>query len=161
LSGSDTLLHYQQVLESVAFDDPGQDNPTEFGSDPTRTVSWTVNDGTSSFTATSTINVTAVNDPPTLANLATSANFLENGAATTLSNAVTVSDPDNLNIASATIAVTAGSFAGDGDVLAVDTTGTSITASSDPATEKLFLSGSDTPAHYQQVLDSLTFSSTS
>src|SRR5262249_57510413 len=65
LTGADTLAHYQQVLQSVTFDDPTSDNPTDFGSNPTRTVNWTVNDGTSSFTATSTLSLTGVNDPPT------------------------------------------------------------------------------------------------
>ena len=50
--------------------------------------------------------------------------------------------------------ITGGTFAGDGDVLAANTTGTSITASYNSATETLMLSGTDTLAHYQQVLDS-------
>src|ERR1051326_5090531 len=52
-----------------------------------------------------------------------------------------------------------GPFAGDGDVLATNVAGTSITASYNAATETLTLSGTDTLAHYQQVLDSVTFSS--
>ena len=48
----------------------------------------------------------------------------------------------------------------DGDVLAATTTGTTITASYNAATEMLTLSGTDTLAHYQQVLDSVTFAST-
>ena len=55
--------------------------------------------------------------------------------------------------------VSAGSFAG--DVLAADITGTSISASWNAANETLFLSGSDTLAHYQQVLRTVTFSSSS
>src|SRR5206468_3620668 len=83
--------------------------------------------------------------------------FTENGPAVTLSPAVTITDPDSLNLAGATVAITGGTFAGDGDVLAADTTGTSITASYDSATETLTLTGADTFAHYQQVLDSVTF----
>ena len=45
-----------------------------------------------------------------------------------------------------------------GDTLAATTTGTSITASF--ASGTLTLSGTDTAAHYQQVLDSVTFTST-
>src|SRR5207302_5622763 len=55
--------------------------------------------------------------------------------------------------------VTGGAFAGDGDVLAANVAGTSITASYNAATETLTLTGSDTLAHYQSVLDSVTFSS--
>ena len=57
--------------------------------------------------------------------------------------------------------ITGGTFAGDGDVLAANTAGTSITASYNSTTETLTLTGSDTLAHYQPVLDSVTFSSTS
>src|SRR5207237_8812415 len=110
---------------------------------------------------TATVAVVGVNDPPTLANVAASAAFTEGGAAVTLSGAVTVSDPDNLNLVGATVAITAGTFAGDGDVLAANTTGTAITASYNSTSEVLTLSGSDTLAHYRPVLDSVAFSSTS
>ena len=49
--------------------------------------------------------------------------------------------------------ITGGAFAGGGDVLAANISGTSITASYDSATETLTLTGSDTLAHYQSVLD--------
>src|SRR5262249_28525770 len=51
-------------------------------------------------------------------------------------------------------------FVGDGDVLAANTAGTSIGAVYSAATETLTLSGSDTLAHYQQVLATVTFQST-
>jgi hypothetical protein len=166
LSGSDTLTNYQTVLDSVTF--TAGENPTNFGSDPTRTVTWTVDDsGTTNNTgtATSTIAVTAINDAPTLSNVNTgfggNDNYTENGAALTVSGALSVTDPDNLTLAGATVSITTGTFAGDGDVLAVNTAGTSITASYNSSTETLTLTGVETTAHYQQVLDSLTFSSTS
>ena len=47
------------------------DNPTDFGSDPTRTVTWTVVDDTGTTnntgTVTSTIAITAINDKPSFA----------------------------------------------------------------------------------------------
>src|SRR5262249_22021489 len=110
-------------------------------------------------TATSeTVSITAINDAPTLANVAASAQYTEEGAAATLSSAVTVSDPDNLKLVGATVSIIGGTFAGDGDVLATSTTGTSITASYNTTTETLTLSGSDTLANYQTVLDRITFS---
>ena len=81
------------------------------------------------------------------------------GQTVTVSPSASVGDPDNLTLANATVKVTGGAFAGDGDVLSANVAGTSITASYNAATETLVLSGSDTLAHYQQVLDSLTFSS--
>ena len=46
LSGSDTLAHYQQVLDSVTFSSGS--NPTNSGANPTRTLTWTLNDGAGS-----------------------------------------------------------------------------------------------------------------
>ena len=58
LTGSDTLAHYQQVLDSVSYSSSSQ-NPTNSGADPSRTISWVVNDGTlNSATQTTTVNVT-------------------------------------------------------------------------------------------------------
>ncbi len=164
LSGTDTLAHYQQVLDSITFNDTSL-NPTQYGSALTRTVTWVVQDpsGTlnggmdTSALATTTVSVTNVNDPPTLGNVATSQSFTEAGGAVTLSGAVAVSDPDNLSLAGATVKITGGTFAGDGDVLAATTAGTAILASYNSTTETLTLSGSDTLAHYQGVLDTVTF----
>ena len=161
LSGSDTLAHYQSVLDGVTFNSTSL-NPTDFGADPARAATWTLNDGSASnatTTATTTVNVTAVNDPPTLTGIA-NATFNEGGPAVTLSAAAAVSDPDSQTLASATVAITGGTFAGDGDVLAANTAGTSITTSYNSTTETLVLTGSDTLADYQSVLDSVTFGST-
>jgi hypothetical protein len=56
LTGSDTLVHYQSVLDSVTFTSGA--NPTNSGANPTRTVTWLVNDGSASnnLSATTTIN---------------------------------------------------------------------------------------------------------
>src|SRR5262249_5487479 len=131
----------------------------------TRTVTWTVLDdsgGTAtSGTATSTISLTGVNDAPTLDSVATGAQFTEGGGPVVLSSIASVVDVDNLTLAGATGSIPTGTFVGDGDVLSANPSGTSITASYDSTTELLVLSGSDTLAHYQQVLDSVAFNSTS
>jgi hypothetical protein len=79
----------------------------------------------------------------------------------TLTSTAAVFDPDDLDLVSATVAITGGTFAGDGDVLSALTAGTSIAASYNSTSETLTLTGSDALAHYQQVLDSVTFDSTS
>jgi lipopolysaccharide export system protein LptA len=163
LTGTDTLAHYQNILDTVAF--ISGENPTNFGSNPTRTVTWTLNDGSASnglsTPVTETISITNVNDPPTLSNVAATATVWEVGQTVTLSPALAASDPDSLTLAGATVSITGGTFAGDCDVLAATTTGTGITASYNSSTETLTLTGSDTIAHYSQVLDSVTFNSTS
>src|SRR5262249_54351039 len=130
LTGADTPDDYRQVPAKVTFTTPS-DNPTNFGSDQTRIVTWVVKDDspTSSVsnTATSTISLTAVNDAPSVT-AALSVSFSEGAGATAVSPALSVSDVDSLNITGATVAITGGTFAGDGDVLTFSTTGTSITA---------------------------------
>src|SRR5262249_3205257 len=114
-----------------------------------------------SAATTTTLSITAINDAPTLTGTATSVSYTENGAAVVLSPTATVSDPDNQKLVNATVKIVGGTFAGDGDVLSFSTSGTSITASYNAGAETLTLSGSDTLAHYQSVLDSVAFSSTS
>ena len=158
LSGTDTAAHYQSVLDSLTFG-PSSHNPTDFGSSPTRVVTWQVNDGSGtsalSNTATTTVSLTAVNDAPTLANVTGSVGFTEEAGTVVLSNAVSVTDPDNLKLAGASVSISGGAFAG--DVLATSTAGTGITASYSSATHTLVLSGSDTLADYQLVLDRVSF----
>src|SRR5262249_44584915 len=104
-----------------------------------------------------TISITNVNDAPTLSGVAASASYLEEGGAVTLAAGAAVSDPDTPTLSGATVKIAGGPFSGDGDVLAATTTGTRITANYNAVTETLTLSGRDTLAHYQQVLDSVTF----
>jgi VCBS repeat-containing protein len=69
LSGTATKAEYQAALQAVTYSSTS-DNPT--ATSASRTLTWQVNDGASannlSTTATSTVNVTAVNDAPTAAN---------------------------------------------------------------------------------------------
>ena len=86
-------------------------------------------------------------------------NYTENQAATAFDPAITVSDVDSPNLASATVQITGGYVNGE-DVLAFSNTA-SITGTFDPSTGKLTLTGSDTVAHYQAALASVTYVNTS
>ena len=128
------------------------DNPSGFA----RTVTIITNDGTANSVAkTDTINVTPVNDAP-VTTAGGTLNYTENQAATVIDSGVTVTDVDNANMASASVAIGAG-FATGQDVLDANVTGTTIGKSYNAATGVLTLTGSDTKAHYQQVLDSVTY----
>ena len=86
LTGVDSFTHYQTVLASVKFTSTSE-NPTDFGSDNSRTLSWVVNDGLiTSAPQTAVVTVVGVNDPPTVTAAAT-ASFTEKGGAKTLSSA--------------------------------------------------------------------------
>ncbi len=159
LNGADTVTHYQQVLRTVAYQFTGAD-PTDSGNSPDRLIFWAANDGTATGPSPFT-EVTFGAGGPSLSSVAGNAIFVQGGDAVQLSPSLVVSDPAKTTLTSAAVLVTAGRFTGDGDVLAAVTTGTSITASYSAATERLTLSGADTLAHYQQVLQSVTFSSSS
>ena len=98
--------------------------------------------------------------PPTVAGLS-DASYAAFGSPVTLSAGLSLADVSSTTLNSATVQITGGTFAGDGDVLAANTTGTAISASYNAANEMLTLTGLDTLADYQTVLDSVTFSSNS
>ncbi|KEF42131.1 MAG: hypothetical protein ER33_07850 [Cyanobium sp. CACIAM 14] len=159
LTGSDTLAHYQSVLKSATFlsDSP---NPTAYGADSARGLSWQVNDGALDSTiASSAVNVVGVDQAAVLSGTPGNVTFTQGGGAVSVAPALVVSDVDSLQLASAQVAITSGFLAG--DTLAATTAGTAISAHYDPLTGVLQLSGSDTLAHYQAVLASVTFSSSS
>ena len=157
LTGSALLATYQTALRSITFSSTS-DNPTSFGTDTSRTIGWTASDGTlSSTAATSTVNITAVNDAPVVT-AGTTVSFTEQGSAVALSSTLTVSDADNQNLASATVSIGTGFFAGD-TLNFTDQNG--ITGSYNSGTGVLTLTGSATVATYQTALRSITFSSAS
>src|SRR5207237_1423805 len=102
--------------------------------------------------------VTGVNDPPSLSGLTASVFYIETEPAVTLSPSAVPADPD-LVLSGATVQITGGKFFGDGDLLTATKGATNITPSYDSASETLTLTGSDTTANYQQVLDTVAFSS--
>jgi hypothetical protein len=59
LTGSDTVAHYKTVLDSVTYGfNSAAGDPTSGGTDTSRTIEWTVDDGTAtSLPATSTVTV--------------------------------------------------------------------------------------------------------
>jgi len=146
LSGSDTLANYQAALRSVTYQNTSL-NPKAL----TRTVQFQVNDGVAKSRAvTRAVTVTPVDDASVLANLeATNLTYTEDGAAVALSGLLTVTDVDNINLASASVTVSANYLSAE-DLLGMVNTAT-ITSSWNASTGKLTLSGWDTLAHYHQL----------
>jgi hypothetical protein len=103
LTGYDTLANYQTALSEVQYFTTGN-NPTNYGLDPTRTITWQVNDGAignpvAANTGTSFISIDAVNDAPS--NTAPAATLTVNedtSLALTGGNTISVSDPDNQSL---------------------------------------------------------------
>ena len=143
LSGTASLADYQTALESVGF------SATASGGG-SRTIDWTVNDGAADTTATSA--VTLGSGPAVVAGA--TASFTGGGAAVALDSGLTLSDPSNPDLSSATVAIASGFLSG--DTLAF-TNELGITGSYNSGTGVLTLSGTATVADYQSALDSITY----
>ena len=72
-------------MSDGTFDNQANDNPTNFGANLTRTISWVANDGAAnSNTGTTTINITAVNDAPVIGGAGNTIGYTEQNAAVTV-----------------------------------------------------------------------------
>ena len=89
LSGGSSTANYETILESVTYQNSNAINP----STTNRAITWTVNDGLdTSVAATSTITVTAVDDPTVF-----SGNISGSGQEdTSFSGTLTVTDPEGI-----------------------------------------------------------------
>jgi VCBS repeat-containing protein len=158
LSGSSSVANYQAALESVTFDNTTNDNPTNFGANTTRTVTWQVDDGSGSNNLsnapTSTITITPVNDAPVIGGVAAvNTAYTEQASAVAVDNGVTVTDADSTNLVGATVSITGGLQAGD-TLHFSDQNGISLVSYTGGV---LTLSGSSSVANYQTALASVTF----
>lgn len=163
-SGAKAALN--AALTSITYDPAADFNGSE-------TLTITTEDAALSDTDTVTINVAAVNDPPVVdlngvpAGIDSSAAFTEDSAPANpgsgpaaLAPNATVTDVDDANLSSATITLT-NHPDGAAESLTVATAGTSITGTYNATTGVLALSGTDTKAHYQQVIRTLAYDNTS
>jgi VCBS repeat-containing protein len=158
LSGNASLAQYQAALDSITFSSTSH-NPTDFGTDTSRTVSWVLNDGTlSSDPVTSTVAITAINEAPVV--VAGGAVTFTGGSAVTLDSGLTVTDVDSQTLISATVSIV--NFV-PSDRLNFSNNGTTeanITGAYNSATGTLtlFAAGGAGLAEWQTALESVTFS---
>ena len=123
-----------------------------------KTFTISASDGAlSSATATVSITIAAVNDPP----ITTAGNtlfYLENGAAAPIDTTISLVDVDNASFTGATVTISAGLTSG--DALGF-TAQNGILGSYNASTGVLTLTGSATVAQFQAALRSVSYSSTS
>jgi hypothetical protein len=154
LSGTDTRASYQAVLRSVTYL-----NSSDTPHTTPRLVEVVANDGAlDSNPVVKTLSVVSVDDAPVLSAGGVSPTFTEDGAPVGVDAGLAVADVDDTNLESATVTITNLLNTG-AETLAASTAGTSISASY--AAPTLTLAGSDTLAHYQAVLRSVTYGNTS
>ncbi|WP_239617964.1 S-layer homology domain-containing protein, partial [Cohnella mopanensis] len=137
----------------------------------TRTISFTVNDGSDdSNTATKIVTVADTNQSPIVTTSWGNSTFTASSNATStpvvIDSGITVSDLDNTTLASATVAIT-GNFHSGEDVLAFSNTSAvtygNITASYNSATGVMTLTSSGataTLARWQSALSAVTYTDT-
>jgi hypothetical protein len=160
LSGPSLVGNYQTLLKTVAFHSTSE-NPTDFGASPTRTLTWTVSDGSTVKTVTSTVDIIARNDPPATT-VAAMATYTENGGPLVVSPAATVTDIDSPNLIEGQVRIVDASA---GDLLTVNglQSGTfaGIDFSYDAALGLLGFTHPTSLADYQTFLRAIEFHSTS
>ena len=169
LSGTATVAEYQAALATVTYANyyAGTNNLNDNPTAGTRTVSFTVSDSAplASNTATATVTVVAVNDPPTLTAPTASITYTEDSPSpmvaisTDPNSQFTISDAETNNIQGATIVVsgvptTTGN--GPADELQFSTQN-GITGTWNGSTRTLTLTGTTTLANYQTALRSVTY----
>ncbi len=156
LSGSASLVNYQTALRSVMYNNTSP-NPNATA----RTVTFGVNDGTSnSNTQNRNITIAASNTPPVLSGIeGASLAYTEDDGLVQITNTITVSDVDNLNLVSATISIST-NYQDDQDVLAF-TNANGISGNWNSGTGTMTLSGSASLSNYQAALRSVTYNNTS
>ena len=145
---------WQAALEAVTF----YNNSLTYNASTTRSVSYQVNTGGPlnplSNVLNSSINITPVKHSPTILNLeATDVSYIQ-GTPVNITNTISVSDIDSINLTQATVTISQGYVAGQ-DFLNYTTNGT-ITGSFVNGT--LTLTGSDSIANYLAALQSITYS---
>ena len=160
LSGTATIANYQTALASITYSvSPSNSDPTGGGSDLSRTIDWTVTDGSTSngISNTGTSTLTEVHVAPTITTSGTVV-YAAGGFATVLDATATVTDVDSGGVLSgATISIGSGFLSGD---LLNFSTQNGITGSYNSGTGVLTLSGTATIANYQTALESITYSFT-
>ena len=162
LTGLSSIAHYRTALDSVTYSfSPTNGDPTHGGDDASRTVSWTVKDGSTSHgtsaTAASTLDVVHV--APTIV-IDNPAITMTAGTPVLLDPAIVVTDTDSPTLTGATVTIVGGHAAG--DLLALNHLGSfadggTISASySDNGV--LTLTGRASIADYRQALSLVNFS---
>ena len=117
---------------------------------------YSISDGHGgSASATVSVMVTGVNDPPVVAPSAGSATFIEEGSPVEVDAGLSLTDPDSGQIVGATLAIVAGHDAANDELTFTAQPG--ITGVFDAASGTLTFTGAASVADYQAVIRSVTF----
>ncbi|MFM0503792.1 DUF4347 domain-containing protein [Paraburkholderia caffeinilytica] len=157
--GSATLAQWQAALRAVTYTDSAITPDTA-----TRTISFTVNDGTkNSALGTKTVTVAGTDQSPVLTASTSGFDYLPGAAPHDIDSGLTLIDRDNTTLASVTIQFSAGFH--NGDQLSLNynaaTMGTAFTTTYDAGTGTFTINrtgGALTLANWQAIVDGVQFS---
>jgi large repetitive protein len=142
---------------TIHYDPNGQFQSLTQGQTATDSFGYTVTDGYFDASATVTVTINGVNDPPVISNIESSPlSYQAQAPPVQITSALTLSDDDDTTMSGATVSITSG-FDSGADTLSFANTST-ITGSYDASTGVLTLTGDDTIANYQAALRSVQFS---
>jgi hypothetical protein len=154
LTGTALIGDYQAALRSVGFRHTGDDPAA------TRTVTFSVSDGAAASTpAAKGIEVTPVNDPPSVVTTGAALSYTEGDGPVPVDAAVAVSDPESAPMSGATVQITSNFSSAEDELAFTDQAG--ITGSYDDMTGTLTLSGAAGAAAYETALRSVTYENSS
>ncbi|MFN3713354.1 MAG: putative Ig domain-containing protein [Alcanivoracaceae bacterium] len=157
ITGTATLANYRTVLEAVTYNNTSS-NPSTL----TRTVRYRVRDTGNAFSAyaSTTINITAVNDPPALSGVNNVLNFIEGTGPQIIDSSITITDVDSTQLNRAEVEISANFVAGQ-DVLGVAVSCASYGLTCSFSSNLLTITGTATLASYRTVLEAVTYNNTS
>ena len=156
IDGAATVVGYRSVLEGVTYE-----NTSNAPSEATRTVEFRVRDATGEWStvnadARKSIAVTAVaDDAPVLSGFSPVLGYTEGDGDVTVESTIGISDPDNTQLGSATVSITAGSFRAGEDVLACPPS--PAVACSEDSARQITLTGPASLSDFAATLQAITY----
>lgn len=153
LSGVATLADYQTALRSIQYNNLSG-TPTTTG----RVIDFFVNDGIDVSNITSISISIGVNQPPALTSSSSGVTY--SGSPIIVDPTISVSDPDDASLSSATVRLSAGTFVSGEDFLLFSNQN-GIAGTYNSGTGILALSGTASVANYQTALRSIQYDNTS
>ena len=143
---------------TIHYDPNGQFQSLLQGQTATDTFTYKASDGFhDSNSATVTVTINGVNDPPVLANVESGTlQYFAGTPGVPVTSALTVSSPVTTTLAGATVSISSGLAAGEDSLGLTNQNG--ITGSYNSSTGVLTLTGTSSVANYQAALRSVTYS---
>lgn len=155
MSGTSSVANYQTALRSVTFENVSSDPVTVLD----REVTFRVFDGIdSSGVQSRDVSVTSLNTAPTLAAIESSSLFYSAADTSIVTSSITLVDPDDTNIETATIQITSGFDSAEDSLLFDDIFG--ITDGWNDTNGTLTLTGPASKVDFESALRTVTYLNT-